>query len=199
MAGLDEFWSFEAITSAIRAGNIDVAESEAGVIGLAQVEHLGDSRRLTIAAQSRGALPPRSFCMPCFSERTPSALARRRFLSRADGPRRASHGPTSCARPSAALRGEPGELTSGAYYWSRFELLGRLDHDERTLMAKAARKIREVVRVDRKRLVASVEHSSRMEGLQSSVQFRDDAQAFEQGRVDPDELVRRTRVRHGLA
>ncbi|MBF4549324.1 GNAT family N-acetyltransferase [Pseudoclavibacter sp. VKM Ac-2888] len=42
MAGLDKFWSFEAIASAIQAGNIDVAESEAGVIGMVHVENFGD-------------------------------------------------------------------------------------------------------------------------------------------------------------
>lgn len=42
MSGLDEFWSTEAIGSAIGAGNIDVAESADGVIGMAHVEELGE-------------------------------------------------------------------------------------------------------------------------------------------------------------
>lgn len=66
-------------------------------------------------------------------------------------------------------------------------------------MAKAVRKIREVIRVDRAQVVAAAEHSSRMEGLQSSAEFREDAKSFERGRFDADELVRRTRARHGVA
>ena len=41
MAGLDEFWSAEAITTAIAAGHVDVAESGDGVVGLVHVEELG--------------------------------------------------------------------------------------------------------------------------------------------------------------
>lgn len=42
MSGLDEFWSTEAIGSAIRAGSIDVAESTDGIVGMVHVEGLGE-------------------------------------------------------------------------------------------------------------------------------------------------------------
>lgn len=42
MSGLDEFWSTEAIGSAIRAGNIDVAQSTDGIVGMVHVEELGE-------------------------------------------------------------------------------------------------------------------------------------------------------------
>lgn len=42
MSGLDEFWSTEAIGSAIRAGNIDVAESTDGIVGMVHVEELDE-------------------------------------------------------------------------------------------------------------------------------------------------------------
>ncbi|MBF4459441.1 GNAT family N-acetyltransferase [Pseudoclavibacter sp. VKM Ac-2867] len=41
MSGLDEFWSVEAIGSAIQAGDVDVAESADGIVGMAHVEELG--------------------------------------------------------------------------------------------------------------------------------------------------------------
>lgn len=42
MSGLDEFWSAEAIGSAIRAGNVDVAEAADGIVGMVHVEEVGD-------------------------------------------------------------------------------------------------------------------------------------------------------------
>ncbi|WP_454131810.1 GNAT family N-acetyltransferase [Microbacterium lacticum] len=41
MSGLDQFWNAEAIGSAIQAGNIYVAESEQGIVGMVHVEELG--------------------------------------------------------------------------------------------------------------------------------------------------------------
>ncbi|WPF81416.1 GNAT family N-acetyltransferase [Sanguibacter sp. 4.1] len=41
MSGLDEFWSAEAIGSAIRAGDVDVAEAADGITGMVHVEELG--------------------------------------------------------------------------------------------------------------------------------------------------------------
>lgn len=42
MSGLDEFWSAEAIGSAIGAGNVDVAVSADGIVGMVHVEELGN-------------------------------------------------------------------------------------------------------------------------------------------------------------
>lgn len=42
MEGLDSFWSADAIRAAIDAGNIDVAENSQGVVGMTEVEDLGD-------------------------------------------------------------------------------------------------------------------------------------------------------------
>ena len=41
MSGLDQFWNAEAIGSANQAGNIYVAESEQGIVGMVHVEELG--------------------------------------------------------------------------------------------------------------------------------------------------------------
>ncbi len=41
LAGLDAHWNAEVIAEAIRSGNIDVAESPEGIVGIAQVEELG--------------------------------------------------------------------------------------------------------------------------------------------------------------
>lgn len=42
MSGLDEFWSADAILSAIESGNIHVAESTSGIVGMLHVEELGE-------------------------------------------------------------------------------------------------------------------------------------------------------------
>lgn len=42
MRGLDEYWSAEAIGTALDAGRIDVAETSDGVVGMAEVDDLGD-------------------------------------------------------------------------------------------------------------------------------------------------------------
>lgn len=42
MSGLDEYWSADTIGSAIQAGNINVAESANGIVGMIHVEDLGD-------------------------------------------------------------------------------------------------------------------------------------------------------------
>lgn len=42
MEGLDSFWSADAIRASIDAGNIDVAETPHGVVGMIEVEDLGD-------------------------------------------------------------------------------------------------------------------------------------------------------------
>lgn len=42
MSGLDEFWSEDAIASAIRLGNVVVAEATVGIVGIVHVEELGD-------------------------------------------------------------------------------------------------------------------------------------------------------------
>lgn len=42
MRGLDEYWSAEAIGTALEAGRIDVAETSDGVVGVAEVNDLGD-------------------------------------------------------------------------------------------------------------------------------------------------------------
>lgn len=41
-------------------------------------------------------------------------------------------------------------------------------------------------------------HFSRMEGLETSTEFKSDAQAYVDGTIDLDELGRRTRARYGL-
>jgi hypothetical protein len=48
------------------------------------------------------------------------------------------------------------------------------------------------------RAVADAAHSSEMEGLTSSAEYRADAAAFVEGEFDADELGRRTRARYGL-
>lgn len=40
--GLDEYWSAEAIAGSIDRGDIDVAESDAGVVGMVEVASVGD-------------------------------------------------------------------------------------------------------------------------------------------------------------
>lgn len=42
MEGLDSYWSADAIRAAIDADNIDVAETSQGVVGMTEVEGLGD-------------------------------------------------------------------------------------------------------------------------------------------------------------
>lgn len=42
MEGLDSYWSAAVIRAAIEAGNIDVAETSQGVVGMTEVEDLGD-------------------------------------------------------------------------------------------------------------------------------------------------------------
>lgn len=42
MEGLDSYWSAEAIRAAIDAGNIDVAETSQSVVGMTEVESLGE-------------------------------------------------------------------------------------------------------------------------------------------------------------
>ena len=42
MSALDEFWSAEAIGSAIRAGDVEVAESSDGIVGMVHTEELGE-------------------------------------------------------------------------------------------------------------------------------------------------------------
>lgn len=51
----------------------------------------------------------------------------------------------------------------------------------------------------RERIVADAAHSSGMEGLTASPEYRADATAFVAGEIDADELVARTRARYGLA
>lgn len=53
-------------------------------------------------------------------------------------------------------------------------------------------------RAARQRAVAEAEHSAAMEGLTVGDTYREDAAAYVDGRIDVDELVRRTRARHGL-
>lgn len=50
----------------------------------------------------------------------------------------------------------------------------------------------------RARVVAEAAHSSEMEDLVSSPDFRADAAAYVEGTFDADELLRRTRARYGL-
>ncbi|MBD8535686.1 hypothetical protein IFT89_11340 [Plantibacter sp. CFBP 13570] len=51
----------------------------------------------------------------------------------------------------------------------------------------------------RRRDVAAAAHSSAMEGLEATAEYRADAEAYVDGQFDVDELVRRTRARYGLA
>ncbi|NQX27257.1 antitoxin VbhA family protein [Microbacteriaceae bacterium VKM Ac-2854] len=46
--------------------------------------------------------------------------------------------------------------------------------------------------------VDAAAHSSEMEGLRSSAEFRIDAEAYVDGTIDADELVARTRARYGV-
>ena len=50
----------------------------------------------------------------------------------------------------------------------------------------------------RERIVADAAHSSAMEGLTASAEYRADAAAYAAGEFDVDELGRRTRTRWGL-
>jgi hypothetical protein len=50
----------------------------------------------------------------------------------------------------------------------------------------------------RERVVADAAHSSAMEGLESSQEYRADAAAFVAGEIDVEELGRRTRARYCL-
>lgn len=57
----------------------------------------------------------------------------------------------------------------------------------------------DTARERRSEVLEQATHSSRMEGLETSAEFKSDAQAYVDGTIDLDELGRRTRVRHGLA
>ena len=50
----------------------------------------------------------------------------------------------------------------------------------------------------RERIVADAAHSSAMEGLTASAEYRADAAAYAAGEFDVDELGHRTRTRWGL-
>jgi hypothetical protein len=50
----------------------------------------------------------------------------------------------------------------------------------------------------RARTLVDAEHSSAMEGLEASPEFRADAAAYVEGEIDVDELGRRTRARYGI-
>lgn len=67
------------------------------------------------------------------------------------------------------------------------------------MSVKTASTISAAERELRERVVADAAHSSEMEGLVSSSEYRADAAAFVEGEFDADELVRRTRARYGLA
>ena len=67
------------------------------------------------------------------------------------------------------------------------------------MSGKTASTISAAERELRARVVADAAHSSKMEGLTSSAEYRADAAAFVEGEFDADELGRRTRVRYGLA
>jgi hypothetical protein len=67
------------------------------------------------------------------------------------------------------------------------------------MSVKTARTISAAERELRERVVADAAHSSEMEGLSSTAEYRADAAAFVEGEFDADELVRRTRARYGLA
>lgn len=60
MSGLDAYWSAAAIDGAINDGNIDVAESEDGIVGMVQVEELGDDlvmwKLYVLPGQQRGGV-----------------------------------------------------------------------------------------------------------------------------------------------
>lgn len=64
--------------------------------------------------------------------------------------------------------------------------------DEKNRISPAERELRE-------RVVADAAHSSAMEGLEASPEYRIDAAAFVSGEIDVDELGRRTRARWGLS
>lgn len=59
-----------------------------------------------------------------------------------------------------------------------------------------------VVDTERERRADALEqatHSSRMEGLETSAEFKSDAQAYVDGTIDLDEVGRRTRARYSQA
>lgn len=66
------------------------------------------------------------------------------------------------------------------------------------MSAKSTSTISAAERELRARVVADAAHSSEMEGLASSAEYRADAAAFVEGEFDADELGRRTRARYGL-
>ncbi len=66
------------------------------------------------------------------------------------------------------------------------------------MTVKTAGTISAAERELRERVVADAAHSSAMEGLTSSPEYRADAAAFVAGEYDADELVARTRARYGL-
>ncbi|SDZ49274.1 antitoxin VbhA family protein [Herbiconiux ginsengi] len=66
------------------------------------------------------------------------------------------------------------------------------------MSARTAKTIFASERELRERVVADAAHSSAMEGLTASPEYRADAAAFVAGEYDADELVTRTRVRYGL-
>lgn len=58
MHGLDTHWSVEAIAPALAAGRIDVAETDDGIVGMTEVEDLGDSLvlwKLYVIPSAQGA------------------------------------------------------------------------------------------------------------------------------------------------
>lgn len=65
-------------------------------------------------------------------------------------------------------------------------------------MSIATTTISAAEREQRARVVTDAAHSSEMEGLASSPEYRADAAAYVEGAFDADELVRRTRARYGL-
>lgn len=64
-------------------------------------------------------------------------------------------------------------------------------------MSTAAHRTDEAA-ADRARSIAAAVHSVRMEGLDVSAEWQADAAEVVAGRIDADELVRRTRARYGL-
>lgn len=58
--------------------------------------------------------------------------------------------------------------------------------------------IAESERAERERAVAASIHSGEMEGLPVTEAARADSAEYVAGKIDPDELVARTRARYGL-
>lgn len=81
------------------------------------------------------------------------------------------------------------------FYRLKFTIM---DHARRLSTQEAADVHRTAQRAERQRIVEEAMHSNKMEGFTVTDAMRTDAVAFVSGKIDADEMVRRTRARCGL-